>query len=148
MPRPPQRNDASPRTFDVSFPARIDILPAQRHDFAGWLRHLGVDEEAAEDSTVVFSELTTNAVHGSPDAASHVNVRAECEDDELLLDVRNPTAPDGYRARRWDLDDPLREGGRGLLIVRALVDELDVSHDGGDLAVRCRWRVRLGEGGA
>lgn len=142
MPRHPQRNDAGPRSFDASFPARVDALPAQRHDFTGWLSRLGVDGDVADDLTVVFSELTTNAVHGSPNACARVNVRAACEDDELVLDVRNTTAPDRYGATRWDLDDPLREGGRGLLIVRALVDELDVSLDGGDLAVRCRSRVR------
>ena len=144
MPRDPQRNDVDPPTFDVTFPARVDVLPSQRHGFAGWLRGLGVHGGVAEDLTVVFSELTTNAVHGSPHDAAEVDVRAACEDGELVLDVRNTTATDGYGAHRWDLDDPLREGGRGLLIVRALVDELDVRQAGGDLAVRCRCRVAPG----
>lgn len=144
MPSNPQRNDIGPRTFVVTFPARVDALPGQRHDFSGWLRALGVEDDVADDLTVVFSELTTNAVHGSPHGAATVNVRAACEDGEVVLDVRNTTAADGYGARRWDLDDPLREGGRGLLIVQALVDELDVRQAGGDLAVRCRCRVRAG----
>lgn len=32
-------------------------------------------------------------------------------------------------ADRWDLDDPLRTGGRGLLIVSALVDHVEAEHD-------------------
>lgn len=141
MLRHPQRDDGSHRSFVAAFPARVDVLPSQRHGFTGWLRAVGVPGDIADDLHVVFSELTANAVNGSPHEAALVNVRAACEDGEVVLDVRNTTAVDGYRARRWDLGDPLREGGRGLLIVQALVDELDVRQAGHDLAVRCRRRV-------
>lgn len=138
MPRHPQWDDGGRPTFAVTFPARVDALPSQRHGFTGWLRAMGVHGDVADDLHVVFSELTTNAVHGSPDDAALVDVRAAYQDGEVVLDVRNTTETDGYGARRWDLDDALREGGRGLLIVQALVDELDVRRAGRDLAVRCR----------
>lgn len=146
MPRNPQRNAADGISFDATFPARVDALPVQRHDFSGWLGGLGVVQDVVDDLTVVFSELTTNAVHGSPEHGSQVTVRAWRDDGDLVLDVRNATDADAERARRWNMDDPLREGGRGLLIVRALVDMLDVSRDGRDLAVRCRSRVFDGGG--
>jgi hypothetical protein len=40
----------------------------------------------------------------------------------------------------WDYDDPLRPGGRGLLIVESLVDDLAITPPSGvePLRVRCR----------
>jgi anti-sigma regulatory factor (Ser/Thr protein kinase) len=132
---------ADQQSFDATFPARVEALPTQRHDFATWLDAIGIDAGFVEDLTVVFSELTTNAVHGSPGPQAPVTVAARCEDEHLRLDIRNVTSSGGQDVRRWNLDDPLREGGRGLLIVRALVDHLDIRQDGRDLAVSCRCRV-------
>jgi len=57
-----------------------------------------------------------------------------------VLEVCNPQATWVDADRRWDLDDPLRAGGRGLLIVRSLVDDLDIDVDpeAGSTTVRCR----------
>lgn len=142
MPRDPQRHAASQLAFDITFPARVDALPAPRHEFAGWLDDIGVDAGAAQDLAVVFSELTTNAVAGSPDESTPVSARARREGGDVMLDIRNVAADERHhQVQRWDLDDPLREGGRGLLIVRALVDDLDISRDGEQLAVRCRCQA-------
>lgn len=144
MPGHPQRTPDEDVAFDATFPARVDALPRQRQDFTGWLDDLGLGRELAEDLTVVFSELTANAVAGSPDDAAPVAAHAHIEGRELCIDIRNSTAGSAPAVRRPDLADPLREGGRGLMIVRALVDDLDVVRDGRDLAVRCRYRIHDG----
>lgn len=127
--------------FDATFPARVDLLPRQRQDFTGWLEDIGVVRDVAEELTVVFSELTANAVAGSPNDDASVAAHAHVEGPELCIDIRNSTMGSAPAVRRPDLGDPLRDGGRGLMIVRALVDDLDVIRDGGDLAVRCRCRI-------
>ena len=52
-------------------------------------------------------------------------------------------ARDGADVARWDLDDPLRGGGRGLLIVRAYTDTMEIDSVGGTVVVRCARRVEL-----
>lgn len=141
MPRHPQRSTGNGVAFDVTFPARVELLPSQRREFAEWLDDLGLGADAIDDLTVVFSELTANAVAGSPDDKARVSARAELDEAHVVIDISNATEGATAQVRRPDLADPLRSGGRGLMIVRALVDDLDVTRDGGDLAVRCWCRV-------
>jgi len=142
MPRHPQRRPGEDAAFDATFPARVDLLPRQRQDFTAWLEAIGLGRDLAEDLAVVFSELTANAVAGSPDDAAPVAAHAHLDGRDLCIDIRNSTLGVASAVRRPDLADPLREGGRGLMIVRALVDELDVVREGLDLAVRCRCRIQ------
>lgn len=141
MPRHPQRSTGNGVAFDVTFPARVELLPSQRREFAEWLDALGLGADVRDDLTVVFSELTANAVAGSPDDEARVSARAELDGAHVVIDISNATEGATAQVRRPDLADPLRPGGRGLMIVRALVDDLDVIRDGADLAVRCRCRV-------
>ncbi len=115
--------------LDTRLPADTAVIADARALLDRWLADAGVDDpEVVDDLSVVLSELLANAVHASPPDAS-VLVRTELSDGTVVLsvanDVREWVPPD----ERWDLDDPLRTGGRGLLIVSALVDDVTVQHD-------------------
>lgn len=143
MPRPPQRNGATAGIFLDQFKALVSALPASRNHFARWMRDAEVDIDMADDLEVVFSELTANAVAGSPGSSDDIDVRAEIDDGMMVLDVSNHVDdPDRRPAAPPDMGDPLRRDGRGLLITRAFMDSVDVHVEQLDrLVVHCRLRV-------
>ncbi|MFP5321573.1 MAG: ATP-binding protein [Acidimicrobiia bacterium] len=140
MPGTPQRID----DFSLTCPAEVGAIADVRADFTAWLRRWVVDEETISDMTVVLSELLANAVSAAEGTGRTVHVLACAEDSEVVVAVQNPTVR--WVDDRWDLDDPLRLGGRGLLIVRTLVDELEVDRDerAGTTTVRSRKAVPVG----
>lgn len=136
----PQRNTCRPAgVFATWFPARSDAMCFARHDFEVWLRDTCVDDDAQSELGVVFSELAANAVDASPKPSSEVIARAWHDGEDVVLEIVNASERSSQPSSDWDLDDPLRTGGRGLVIVEAFVDELEVANDdGGRLLVRCR----------
>lgn len=116
------------------------ILSA-REAFDSWLRQTTNDVELLEDMSVVVSELVSNALDGAPTDQPDAEVRAEIDDRMLHLVVSNGLRDGVADIRHWDLDDPLRGGGRGLMIVRAYTDSLAVDSTGGAVQVRCTRRL-------
>jgi serine/threonine-protein kinase RsbW len=93
---------------------------------------------------VALSEALANAIlRGNGDRADRmVHVRARVDHEELVVDVvddgpgfdlaactRDPTTPDGIQ----------REDGRGLFLMRCMVDHIEQFMDGGNVV---RFRVR------
>lgn len=134
-------SDTAGSTFQTSFPARPDALARARRAFADWLCRR-THGEVTDELEIVFSELAANAVDASPEADDEVTSRAWCEGPVLVLDLVNHTVPEAQAPPRWDLDDPLRTGGRGLVITEAFVDSMEVTLEPGQrLLVRCRRRI-------
>ena len=104
---------------------------------------LGVDGEVVDDLLVVMSELGANAVRESPDEARPATFEAEFDESTIVVDVANEVDVADHRPAKdnWDLDDPLRTGGRGLLVVSALMDEVAVEVEGRRLHVRCTMAI-------
>jgi anti-sigma regulatory factor (Ser/Thr protein kinase) len=126
--------------FAWPLPADASAIPAARHAFEAWLRENGASADDVHDMAVVLSELASNAALGAaPGTTAHI--QAGVVGDSVELEVRNQVDSVDTDALRWDLDDPLRGGGRGLLIVRAYTDTLEVDSAGGAVIVRCRRRL-------
>lgn len=137
--------DSATRRTQGGFAWRLDEGPGSigsaRQAFGTWLGQATDDRELLEDMSVVISELASNALDGGPDDDPAAQVRAEITGAVLEVVVSN-TVPDGAAdIRHWDLDDPLRGGGRGLMIVRAYTDSLAVDSTGGTVSVRCTRRL-------
>lgn len=131
----------STRHFSERPLASLAALAAVREAFVEWLRGVTTSQDRIEDLSVVISELGANAVRGTPEGAEPATVGAWVDDDHLVLEVANRveeiTVPDAD----WDLDDPLRTGGRGLLLVSAFVDDVHVDVDDGALVIRCTTQL-------
>lgn len=127
----------STRRFSARPVTSLAALAAVREAFVEWLAGVTTSEERIEDLSVVISELGANAVRGTPEGAEPATVSAWVDDDQLVLEVANRveeiTVPDAD----WDLGDPLRTGGRGLLLVSAFVDDVHVDVDDDVLLIRC-----------
>lgn len=127
------------------FPARhvssLAALAAVREAFVEWLAGVTTSDERIEDLSVVISELGANAVRGTPAGAAPATVTAWVEGDQVVLEVANRVDDVGVPDVAWDLEDPLRTGGRGLLLVSAFVDDVHVDVEGDVLVIRCTSHV-------
>lgn len=133
----------SPSRFSDRHIESVAALSALRGEFGRWLADEGVGAAKIDDLLVVLSELGANAVRGTTDASMPATVWAEVRDGSVHIDVTNQVdeGADAVPAGEWDLDDPLRTGGRGLLVVSALVDDVEVEARGDRLHVRCSLTV-------
>ena len=127
--------------FESSFPATVDSLIEPRRAFSRWLSDDGLPHDIVSELTVVFSELTSNAA-AVPEAGGRIETRAWRDGDDVVLTVENPRHEQTLVVQHWDLDDALRTGGRGLVIVQAYTDSIDVARsDDGALVIHCRRNV-------
>jgi anti-sigma regulatory factor (Ser/Thr protein kinase) len=139
------QSDSATRRTQGEFAWRLGAgagsIASARQAFVTWLGHLTADADLLQDMSVVVSELASNALNGGDPGEPDTEVRAELEDDVLHLVVSNRLPDEITDIRHWDLEDPLRGGGRGLMIVRAYTDSLNVDTVGGTVIVRCTRRL-------
>jgi len=117
-------NDA---VVKLTFPAKADYLLLARLALSGLARAVPLDPESLADLKLAVTEACGNAVrHAYVDEEGPVTVafvtgpgRLEMivEDEGSGLDVADVT--------EWVADER-SEGGMGMAIIRAIVDELDV----------------------
>lgn len=115
-------------------------IGSAREAFDAWLRQTTSDLELLQDMSVVISELASNALDTGAVGEPQAEIRADVDGDVVNLVVSNRLAAGVTDIRHWDLDDPLRGGGRGLMIVRAYTDSLSVDSAAGTVSVRCTRR--------
>lgn len=111
-----------------------------RNRFERWLTDVGIDDETVEELAIVFSELAANAVTASA-PGTLARLRAYRDETNVVLEAVNGSPQTVPRDRgAWDLADPLRPGGRGLLIVNEYMDNVQVepADDLNGILVRCR----------
>jgi anti-sigma regulatory factor (Ser/Thr protein kinase) len=122
-------------TFEIQLPARPDSLADVRAQVRQWLRQLRASREEIQDVVLACSEAAANAVeHGRPQAGEgKIVVRGRVDRNAtLFLSVRD--FGHWHPARSGD------EHGRGLLLTRALVDDLAISRhsDGTEVTISRR----------
>jgi len=120
--------------FEHRLPADLVGLSAARQALGGWLRERGVEEPARANLVLAASEALANAAeHGAGGRAEEqVSLRARVQPvaegpDEVVLEVRD--------GGRWRTATSAGDRGRGLMIMRALVDTVDVHTDAGTRVV-------------
>ena len=126
----------------LRFPARAEYLLLARLALSGLVRQLPVDDELVADLKLALTEACGNAVrHGYADGNGDVDVVFDVSGDRIAMTVED--RGDGIRAPETpemsspDPSDPA-EGGMGMSIIRAIVDELEVDtgQDGRGTVVR------------
>ena len=114
----------------------LSTLPAARHSFAEWLGKVPVGETVASDLVTAAGELCANALRA---AHSKAELCARVEAMSVVVDVTD----DGEGMECGVPEEPpppYEEAGRGLFVVRALVDVLWISRrpNGGTRATFAR----------
>lgn len=124
-------------------PAKVS---STRASLAEWLapRLPAADDDLRQDLLLVVSELLTNAVRV---AEGDVHLHLWIEGGEIVVDVYDDGS--GFDASvppSAVVPDALAGRGRGLFIVRSLMDDCRVQSGPSGTLVRCRRKVRSGPG--
>jgi GAF domain-containing protein/anti-sigma regulatory factor (Ser/Thr protein kinase) len=105
--------------LSTTWPVSLDSLAGVRNLLRRWLRTHGATEEEAYDITVACQEACANAIeHAYGPGRGEYTLDAEIAHDRVVVTVRD--------TGRWR--EPRGEHrGRGLALMRALMDEVEVS---------------------
>lgn len=113
--------------FSLALPSRALSISLIRRMLGDALRGLGVSDDCIADILVATSEACTNVIRHSR-ASSRYQVVATIDDDTCILQVidfgRGFPEP-GRADDTTESPDDEAESGRGIRIMRALVDDLD-----------------------
>ena len=124
----------------LRFPAKPDYLLLARLALSGIARELPLGDEVLADLKLALTEACGNVVrHAYADGDGDVSVLFTIDDSRILMAVEDDG--DGIRAPDAIDETPVEaplEGGMGMSIIRAIVDELQVEpgHDGRGTVVR------------
>ena len=114
----------------LTFPAKADYLLLARLALSGIARGAEVDDEVLADLKLAVTEACGNAVrHAYGPAGGDVTLTFVVEGDQLevlVADEGKGITLDDDRELDAEAVGPL-EGGMGMPIIRAIVDELDVA---------------------
>lgn len=118
--------------------ARAESLPAVRRAVTSWVEPLGLDEQDVGAMLVVVSELLANSVEAC-DPADQLSVRMAIAGPSVTIEVSNPSHR-STPVRIPPMADPLSPRGRGLNIVRSLVEDISLAEIDGCTVARARLR--------
>ncbi len=121
--------------FTLTLPAQPGELASMRALLRRWLgRADGTEEEVAE-ILIAAGEAATNAIeHGGNDVP--FEVAGVVDGDEVDITVTDRGS--------WREKSPERGGGRGLALIRELMDEVEVTRAADGTTVRMKRRLRNG----
>jgi anti-sigma regulatory factor (Ser/Thr protein kinase) len=131
----PVRDRAARMRIELS--ADRGSVTSARHAVARWLTGAGANDAELYELSVALGDACANAVehaYGPGDATFEIG--AELVDGEVVIDVRD--------AGRWR-DPRGANRGRGLMLMNAFTDSLEI--DKRDSGTHVRMRRRLAGGG-
>jgi anti-sigma regulatory factor (Ser/Thr protein kinase) len=107
--------------LEMTLPARPNVLGGLRKTLGRWLQGAGANEDELFDLTLSASEAAANAIkHAYGGREATFSVRCEDQGRRVTIVVRD--------TGRWRTTSP-SGGGRGLEIMRSLLDEVQVASD-------------------
>ena len=130
----------------LSFPAKTDYLLLARLALSGVAREAPLDEELLADLKLAVTEACGNAVrHAYPESDGEVCVSYVVAEDSIVMIVEDQGAGIAPDESPEPKPAPL-EGGMGISIISAVVDDLDVraGADGRGTVVRMTKRLNVG----
>jgi anti-sigma regulatory factor (Ser/Thr protein kinase) len=129
-----RRQPVDPMRFRITLPSVPHSLSTVRFSLRRWLEAAGVPEEAIFELVVACGEAATNVVeHAYGPEGGSFEVEAERDSDRIVIRIRDKGA---WRPRRAG-------GGRGLELIRQLLDSVDVVRGPGGTTVLLERRLRL-----
>jgi serine/threonine-protein kinase RsbW len=136
-----------PRSFELTIPSRLEEMQAV-HDLVGRaLAEYKLTDDLAHWIELTISESMINAIqHGNKaDPAKQATLRISSNGDTIEIIVEDQ----GHGFKLDNVADPtdtanlLKPSGRGILIIRSFMDEVDLSErEGGGCRLRMVKKIR------
>lgn len=128
-----------PERFAVEFPAEPESLATIRSMLRRWLAHAGADELEVAEIITACGEAATNAIeHAGTGNGARFEVSGSREGDDVHIEVRDSGA---WRPERKD------DHGRGLELMKTLMDHVAIEPGAGGTTVSLRRRLGQHGGG-
>ena len=108
-------------SFSVRLPVDAQSVPLARGLLRQSLEHLGVVETGIEELVLALTEACANAVQH---AGEHDEYQVDVEIDDELCRITVLDQGEGFDPAATPMPASPMDGGRGLLLMRALVDRL------------------------
>jgi serine/threonine-protein kinase RsbW len=128
--------------MQLEIPSSPEYVAIARHAVEGIARRMHFDAGQIEDLKLAVGEACANAVKYSTCSDDNPNVEIKCVvmPDSLTVEVKNKyIGPDQLSFP--NALDPSREGGRGLYLMRQLMDEVHFEWKKGTAVVRMLKRT-------
>ncbi len=131
----------------IVLPAEVSSLAKVRKAVCDMLGPVRLTESARFDVKVAVGEALANAVrHGSPGGgADQVRIDVTLYSDRVVIQVRDTGG--GFDPSHVPTTDLYASGGRGVLFMRALMDEVSFRSDGEGGGTVVQLMKRLGDHG-
>jgi serine/threonine-protein kinase RsbW len=114
--------------FTVRLPVDAHSVPFIRALCREALEHLRIDREVVDEVTLALSEACANVVqHAGVDSDYEVHV--DIDDDACRISVADSGMGFDPSILETGPAGSVLDGGRGLLLMNALVDSLEFQHD-------------------
>ena len=131
----------SPKSFELTIPSRLEALDAVQHLVEQATKEFNLTEEIAYWIELSVSESMINAIrHGNksdPNKAARLKISSDGYAIEIVVE------DEGLGFKLEDLADPtdaqnlLKPSGRGILIIRSFMDEVNLTmREGGGTRLR------------
>ena len=127
-----------PRILEFRIPADMRYIAIVRRGVRNLAESVGFTDEAVSDMEVAVSEAVTNSVeHGTPDPSSGaVLVKCCASSDCVVVEVEDEARADAC-LQELPRSDAYQERGRGITMIRTLMDEFE------DIRTENGMRVRM-----
>jgi anti-sigma regulatory factor (Ser/Thr protein kinase) len=120
--------------LELAVPARFQQVAALRRAADAFL-HESTDDHTRHTLLLVVSELCTNAIEALQNTRAELTLRVRDQPRDVVIEVEDRGPGFGSSLGRIAGDDD--ERGRGLQVVRSLVDDFAVDRAYGRTTVRC-----------
>jgi serine/threonine-protein kinase RsbW len=110
-------------TFALRLPPEVESVPVVRSICRATMVHLGVDRRCVSDVALAVTEACANVVNHASGGNHEFHVEVELSSEECAIRVID--TGEGFDPREVPLIDDQAESGRGVHLMRALVDKLD-----------------------
>jgi len=122
----------------LTIPAKADYIVLCRLALSGLARVRALEPALVADLKLALTEACSNSVRHAYDGqrSGKVEVRYELGDDKLSVEVVDAGIGFDPETAAADAGDELDEGGLGISIICAIVDELDIKSNGSGSSLR------------
>ena len=137
----------APRSFELTIPSRLEEMEAVHELIAAAVREYDLKDELAHWIELTISESMINAIqHGNKaDPAKKATLKISSTGDAIEIIVEDQGT--GFKldkiADPTDIANLLKPSGRGILIIRSFMDEVDLTQrEGGGCRLRMVKKIR------